>query len=67
MNQKYIRMAALATTSEKEGRLPVSAATIWRWVREGNFPKPIRLGASVTVWDLAEVDQFIARRATEAN
>ena len=43
--------------------LPVSPATIWRWVREGKFPKPFKLGDSVTVWDATEVEAFIAQRA----
>jgi predicted DNA-binding transcriptional regulator AlpA len=65
--KKYIRVSELATTATKAGRLPVSAATIWRWVREGKFPKPIKLGASVTVWDIEEVDQFVAARTLETN
>ena len=69
MSRKVIRIRELATvpaTSTKparQGLLAVSPATIWRWVREGRFPKPIKLGKSVTVWDVAEVDAFIARQA----
>lgn len=50
----------------KQGKLPVSPATIWRWVREGNFPKPFKLGASTTVWDAAEVEAFIAQRSAKS-
>ena len=63
MSQRVIRVADIATTKTKEGMLPVSPATIWRWVREGKFPKPFKLGESVTVWDAAEVEAFIAQRA----
>ncbi|MFC7516593.1 helix-turn-helix transcriptional regulator [Herbaspirillum sp. GCM10030257] len=63
MSKRVIRMDELATTPAKKGTLPVSPATIWRWVREGNFPKPFKLGASVTVWDAAEIEVFIAQRA----
>lgn len=66
MPSKVIRVADIATTKEKRGLLPVSPATIWRWVREGKFPKPFKLGDSVTVWDAAEVDAFIAQRAGDA-
>jgi prophage regulatory protein len=61
MSQRFIRISELASTPTKQGRLPVSPATIWRWTREGRFPKPIKLGASVTVWDAVEVEAFIAR------
>ena len=63
MSQRVIRVAEIATTKNRKGILPVSPATIWRWVREGKFPKPFKLGDSVTVWDAAEVEAFIAQRA----
>ncbi|AQR70074.1 hypothetical protein BZG29_18375 [Janthinobacterium sp. LM6] len=67
MSQQVIRIADLATTKGKPGKLPVSPATVWRWVREGSFPKPFKLSASVTVWDLAQVEAFIAKRAGGAS
>lgn len=69
MSQRVIRISELATTPATKnkpahyGKLPVSPATVWRWVREGKFPKPFKLGESVTVWDSAEVEAFIAQRA----
>ena len=42
---------------------PVSPATVWRWVREGKFPKPYKLGTCVTVWDIDQVNVFIKQRA----
>lgn len=63
MSQRIIRIADLATTKGKPGKLPVSPATIWRWVREDKFPKPFKLGEYVTVWDLDQVEAFIAKRA----
>lgn len=63
MSQRVIRVAEIATTKNRKGMLPVSPATIWRWVREGKFPKPFKLGDSVTVWDATEVEAFIAQRA----
>ena len=66
MSQRVIRVAELATTKDNPGMLPVSPATIWRWVREGRFPKPFKLGDSVTVWNADEVNAFIAARAAVA-
>jgi len=56
MKQRVLRAAALAKT------LSVSESTIWRWTTEGKFPKPIRLGTKTTVWDLDEVENFIAKQ-----
>jgi len=63
MSQRVIRVADIATTKSRKGLLPVSPATIWRWTREKKFPQPFKLGESVTVWDAAEVEAFIAKRA----
>ncbi len=67
MNQstqpRVIRLAQLASRPGKPGMLPVSPATIWRWVREGKLPKPFKLGAGTTVWDAEQIAAFIARAA----
>lgn len=62
MSQRVIRLAGITGCKGKPdtGLIPVSPATIWRWVRDGKFPKPFKLGAATTVWDAAEVEAFIA-------
>lgn len=64
--QRFIRIGELASTPAKHGKLPVSPATIRRWVQKGKFPKPFKLGQSITVWDLAQVEAFIVPRARDA-
>jgi len=61
-----VRIADIASTPSKAGMLPVSPATIWRWVRDGKFPKPFKLSASVTGWYSDDIDAFVAQRAAEA-
>jgi predicted DNA-binding transcriptional regulator AlpA len=56
------RIGQLATTPARAGLLPVSPATVWRWVRDGKFPKPFSLGPNTTVWDKAAVDQWLAKQ-----
>lgn len=60
MSATAYRLRQLASTQTQPGRLPVSQATIWRWVRAGKFPKPFTIGDRCTVWDAAEVDEWIA-------
>ena len=62
MSQQVIRISELASTPAKPGRLPVSPATVWRWVREGRFPKPFKLSDRVTVWNISDIDAFVARQ-----
>jgi prophage regulatory protein len=63
MAQRVIRINELATTKNKPGRLPVSPATLWRWVSQSKFPAPFKLGPNTTVWDLDQVDAFVAKQA----
>lgn len=66
MSQRVIRISELASTPGKPGKLPVSPATVWRWVRKSQFPKPFKLSDSVTVWKISDVEDFIAQRAEDA-
>jgi prophage regulatory protein len=56
---KYIRLKQLASTAKSQGMLPIAPVTIWRWVKSNKFPKPIKLGPQVVVWELAEIEAFI--------
>lgn len=62
MTQTVFRIAQLASTRAKPGLLPVSPATIWRWVKEGKFPKPFKLASQTTVWNAKEVYEFLAQQ-----
>lgn len=35
--------------------VPISATTLWRWVRLGKFPRPIKLSSKVTAWRAADI------------
>lgn len=38
---------------------PVSSATFWRRVKDGEFPKPVKLSERVTVWRRGEVEAYL--------
>ena len=40
--------------------IPVSPATLWRWVRSGKFPKPMKVGPNTTAWRVADVRAWLA-------
>lgn len=61
--QRVIRIADLTTTKDRTGRLPISPATWWRWVKAGKAPAPFKLGPNTTVWDLDQVEAFLAQQA----
>ena len=43
--------------------LPFSPATLWRKVREGTFPAPVRLGAAITAWKVGDVRAWLRAQA----
>lgn len=40
--------------------IPVSKSTWWQGVKEGRFPKPVKLGPRVTAWRVEEIVALIA-------
>ena len=45
---------------ETRAPLPFSAPTLWRKVKAGTFPKPIKLSDRVTAWKVGDVRAWIA-------
>lgn len=39
--------------------VPVSPSTLWLWVKQGKFPKPIKLGDKTTVWRFTDIEALI--------
>lgn len=48
------------------GLIGVSDKTIWQWVKQGQFPAPIKLSDGVTVWRMSEVLEWINSQTTNA-
>jgi len=53
----------VAVVLEMPERLPVSAATWWRGVKDGRYPKPIKLGPRTTCWLASDIQALIDRLA----
>ena len=47
--------------------LAFSSSTLWRKVKAGTFPRPVKLSARITAWRLEEIHQWINSRATEGS
>jgi len=57
MIQKFIRFPAV-----KEITGGTSRVTIWRWVRAGIFPAPIKIGPNSSAWLLEDVLAWVSSR-----
>lgn len=53
----YFRDIELAT------RYNVSRVTIWRWVKDGTFPSPVKLSPGCTRWKGDSVDNWESDQA----
>lgn len=43
--------------------IPISPATLWRWVRLGRFPAPQKIGQNITAWRVADVRAWMQAQA----
>lgn len=63
-----IRESCLVQSPKRPDRpapLPFSGATLWRKVKAGTFPKPIKLGAKITAFRVGEVRAWLNSQAVE--
>lgn len=64
-NPRFYRLGHLVRTKNGEGLLGgISPATLWRWVKQGTFPKPVSLGPNTTAFDARAVDAWINSKIT---
>jgi prophage regulatory protein len=52
------------TRHQLEKLFKVSPATIYRWIKEGKFPKPVRLGANMVRWKASDIEAWMTDRET---
>ena len=62
----FIRESQLVQSPKRPDHpapLPFSAPTLWRKVKAGTFPKPIKLSERVTCWKVSEVRAWMTAQA----
>jgi len=58
MTKRLLRLKQIIGTKNCPGRVPVSKSSWWQGVKEGRFPKPIKLGPRTTVWNEEDIDKL---------
>jgi excisionase family DNA binding protein len=53
---------SVVNTREVAAALKISVRTLKRWIAEGLFPKPAKLGGR-NLWRAADVNRFLAQEA----
>jgi len=62
----YIRIAQLVQSPKNPNAqtpLPFSAPTLWRKVKAGTFPQPVKLGERITAWKVGSVRTWLNEQA----
>lgn len=65
----FLRESQLVQSPKRPGApapLPFSAPTLWRKVKNGTFPKPLKLSERVTAWKVGDVRKWIADQTAAA-
>ena len=56
------RVTRLIRLPEVQHRVGLGRSTIYRWMAEGKFPKPVQLGGYAVAWVEDEIEQWVAAK-----
>lgn len=56
------RVTRLIRLPEVQHRVGLGRSTIYRWMAEGKFPKPVQLGGYSVAWAEDDVEHWITER-----
>lgn len=59
------RVTRLIRLKEVQHRVGLGRSTIYRWMAEGKFPKPVQLGGYAVAWAEADIDEWISLRVSD--
>ena len=54
----FVRLPAILAP---RGPVPVGKSTWWQGVKDGRFPKPVKLGPMTTAWRVEDIRALIER------
>ncbi len=57
--ERFLRRADLIGTTTTPGILNISGSTLWRLIRDGEFPAPV-LVRGVRLWRASEIQDFLS-------
>lgn len=66
-DEGLIRLAQLIKSPKNPAPVvPVSASSVWRMVKAGDFPAPLKLGPKTTAWRVADIRRWLAEQEVTA-
>ena len=61
------RVTRLIRLKEVQHRVGLGRSTIYRWMAEGKFPKPVQLGGYAVAWAQEDIDLWINQHAQSSS
>lgn len=58
----FIRLTGILAPN---GPIPVSKSTWWAGIKDGRYPKPVKLGPRITAWRVEDIRALIAGAAND--
>lgn len=58
------KAANLIRRPEVEARTGLSRSTLYEWMKRGEFPQPVKLGARIVAWRESDVTEWLESRET---
>lgn len=66
MHQKIQHEPAILRRPQVEQRTGLSRSTLYQYIKDGDFPKPVRLGLRAVGWLESDISDWIAARVKGA-
>lgn len=66
MHQKIQHEPAILRRPQVEQRTGLSRSTLYQYIKDGDFPKPVRLGLRAVGWLESDISEWIAARVKSA-
>lgn len=54
----FLRLSSIIAPN---GPIPVSKSTWWAGIKDGRFPRPVKLGSRISVWRVEDIRTLIER------
>ena len=56
----FVRLPSILSPN---GPIPVSKSTWWAGIKDGRYPKPVKLGPRITAWRVEDIRSLIEKGA----
>lgn len=58
---------SLLRRREVEQRTGLSRSTIYAWINDNRFPRPVKLGERIVAWRESDIDDWLESRVSEGD